>query len=254
MSKSLGNFLTLRGACPHSKDVRAYRFLVMSSQYSKPLSFTPDAMSAAKNSLKRIDKVMTQIETALSENDNNNNIINDESGSPSSLIVQQGVVPKAMEQFEMALLDDLSMPRASASLFSLIKAAEKELKRGFAVASSSSSSPTDDKVPMDLVGLHSIAAALRRMDTVFGIFYNVPLTEEEQKQAAAAAGTMEHSDDTSPIETVPEEVMVLVTQRTEAKQAKDWDLADSLRTRIAELGFVVKDVKGGDPVVTRSES
>ncbi|KAG7344930.1 cysteinyl-tRNA synthetase [Nitzschia inconspicua] len=263
MSKSLGNFLTLRGACPQSKDVRAYRFLVMSSQYSKPLSFTPDAMGAAKNSLKRIDKVMAQIETALSESNQQQqqqqqqqHNMNDESvtNSSSSSIVQQGVVPKAMEQFEMALLDDLSMPRASASLFSLIKAAEKELKRGTAVASSSSS-PTDNKVPLDLVGLLSIATALRRMDTVFGIFYNVPLTEEEeQQQQAAAAAAIEQTDDASPIETVPEEVMVLVTQRTEAKQAKDWDLADSLRTRIAELGFVVKDVKGGDPVVTRSES
>ena len=36
MSKSLGNFLTLRGACPTPIEVRAYRYLVISSQYRNP--------------------------------------------------------------------------------------------------------------------------------------------------------------------------------------------------------------------------
>ena len=53
MSKSKGNFLTLRGA--GSVDVRAYRYLVVSSQYLNPLSFTDAAMKALKNALKRMD-------------------------------------------------------------------------------------------------------------------------------------------------------------------------------------------------------
>ena len=36
--------------------------------------------------------------------------------------------------------------------------------------------------------------------------------------------------------------------------AKDWELADSLRSKIAALGFVVKDVLGGDPIVSRDDS
>ena len=45
--------------------------------------------------------------------------------------------------------------------------------------------------------------------------------------------------------------MDLVVQRTVAKDAKDWELADSLRAKITELGFAVKDVKGGDPIVSK---
>jgi cysteinyl-tRNA synthetase len=45
--------------------------------------------------------------------------------------------------------------------------------------------------------------------------------------------------------------MELVIQRSKAKEAKDFELADSLRAKIAELGFTVKDVKGGDSVVSR---
>lgn len=240
MSKSLGNFLTLRGACPQSKDVRAYRFLVMSSQYSTQLSFTPGAMGAAKNSLKRIDKAMAQMESALRDhynnNDNNKNSVPKEGTSSSSSTIAERDVPKALANFEAALLDDLSMPRASASLFSLIKAAEKEFKRA-----------SKEEASLDLVGLQSIEGALRQMDKVFGIFYEVPLTKEEEE-------ANKESDSADDGAVVPEEVMDLVTQRTVAKEAKDWDLADSLRARITELGFTVKDVKGGNPVVTRVEA
>ena len=45
--------------------------------------------------------------------------------------------------------------------------------------------------------------------------------------------------------------MELVVQRTAAKDAKDWEMADSLRAMITELGFAVKDVKGGDTIVSK---
>jgi cysteinyl-tRNA synthetase len=221
MSKSLGNFLTLRGACPQPQQVRAYRYLVISSQYRNPLSFTSQATDAAKSALKRIDKAMDQLAEALEGKDV------DEHGD-SALANEE--VPKALKNFEAALLDDLSMPRAAASLFGLVKATEKEFKR---VAKDSDSS-------LDLAGLNAISKAMKQMDRVFGIFYKVPMTEEEQAKEETQGG-----------DGVPEEVMQLVCQRTEAKEAKDWELADSLRARIAELGFAVKDVKGGDPLVTR---
>jgi cysteinyl-tRNA synthetase len=238
MSKSLGNFLTLRTACPTSQDVRAYRYLVMSSQYSKQLNFTPQAMDASKSSLKRIDKVMNEVEQLLAAS------ADDRSSDNDSDIVSD-VVPKALSNFEAALLDDLSMPRASASLFSLIKAAEKELKR--VVKEGDSATP-------DFAGLKSIVDAIRQMDEIFGIFYDVPLTDEEEKERAAkrSKGDDDDGSDLAP-DSIPSEVMQLVMRRSEAKEAKDWELADSLRTRITELGFAVKDVKGGEPVVTRVE-
>ncbi|CAB9500748.1 Cysteine--tRNA ligase [Seminavis robusta] len=220
MSKSLGNFLTLTTACPSAVDVRAYRYLVVSSQYRNPLNFSPDAMKAAKSALKRIDAVQTQLTEALKDAK--------ELGDGSDSKIAQETVPKALQNFEAALLDDLSMPRAAASLFGLVKAAEKELKR---VAK-------NDDASLDLPGLAAIQSALEQMDKVFGIFYDVPDTH---------ASATEKEDDS----VVPEEVMELVSQRTAAKESKDWELADSLRARITELGFAVKDVKGGEPLVSR---
>lgn len=212
MSKSLGNFLTLRTACPEPQQVRAYRYLVISSQYRNPLSFTPDVLGASMKTVKRIDKVMNQINEVLEGKD----VLN---GVNSALV--DNVVPKAMSNFETALLDDLSMPRAAASLFTIIKAAEKELKQGEGA---------------DLAGLTSARDAILQMDNIFGIFYTVPSSEEQSEE-----GNHE----------IPDEVSELVAQRTVAKEAKNWELADSLRARITELGFAVKDVKGGEPEVSR---
>eukprot|EP00980_Cylindrotheca_fusiformis_P010255 scaffold2277_cov137-Cylindrotheca_fusiformis.AAC.10 len=229
MSKSLGNFLTLRGACPKSTDVRAYRYLVMSSLYRNSLSFKPQAMDAAKSALKRIDKVREQIIQTLKNDDGGS----EDTSTKDISVLANEQVPKALENFEAALKDDLSMPRASSSLFSLVKVAEKEFKRV----------SKDETESLDLVGLKSILDAMHEMDKVFGIFYDVPATKEEEEKA------MKDADDGS----IPEDVLDLVQQRAQAKETKDWDLADSLRSRITELGFAVKDVKGGDPVVSRIE-
>ena len=78
------------------------------------------------------------------------------------------IVEKELANFETAIANDLSMPRASSSLFLIVKSAEKGFKR---VA--------------------------------------------------------------------------------KAKDAKDWEMADSLRAMIAELGFTLKDVKGGDTIVSK---
>ena len=226
MSKSLGNFLSLQTACPTPMDVRAYRYLVVSSQYRNPLSFTEQAMKASKNAIKRMDKIKAQLEETLSSKD-----VTMASGLSE---IADTLVPSILDNFEAAICDDLSMPRAAAQLFALVKAAENEYKR---VAKQK-----DDDESLDIKGLQAILNAMNQMDQVFGIFYTVPPRE----------GESDSSDNTSGSE-VPVEVMELVSQRTQAKEVKDWELADSLRARITELGYTVKDVKGGEPIVSPVE-
>lgn len=232
MSKSLGNFLTLRTACPSPDDVRAYRYLVVSSQYRNPLAFTPEAMKAAKNAVKRVDKIKAELEEALSESLIDGVAALDDTASE----LAESAVPKAMENFKAAIQDDLSMPRAAASLFALVKAAEGEFKR---VAKQDGGAAS-----LDLVGLKAILEAMQDMDRIFGIFYRVPGGDDEEQE--------EGVDGESSVE-VPTEVMDLVSQRSAAKDAKDWGLADSLRKLIAEQGYAVKDVKDGEPIVSRAE-
>jgi cysteinyl-tRNA synthetase len=44
---------------------------------------------------------------------------------------------------------------------------------------------------------------------------------------------------------VPEEVMSLINQRAEAKKNKDFKLADELRNKVKELGYIIVDKKDG---------
>ena len=225
MSKSKGNFLTLRGACPTSIDVRAYRYLVVSSQYRNPLSFTEEAMKAAKSALSRLDAIMAQLNKMLSKQDDDKIASGDDSVMVSN-------VSKELQNFETALVDDINMPRASASLFSVIKVAEGEFKR---LKKEEGSSP-------DLQGLQAARDALLQMDQIFGLLYTVPAAKNED-------GTIIEED--SADDEIPADVLDLVKSRSAAKEAKDWELADSLRSRITELGFAVKDVKGGEPIISR---
>ena len=233
MSKSKGNFLTLRTACSTSDDVRAYRYLVVSSQYRNPLSFTEAALGAAKGALKRMDSVMKQLDEALKDVD-----INAFKGEESAISV---TVDKELSNFETALADDLSMPRGAASLFGVVKSAETEFKR-YKKEQKDADSDDGVKVTLDLNGLVAVREAILQMDKVFGIFYEVP----KEKNDDGSEITEEITNDA-----IPEEVMELVQSRTAAKDAKDWDAADSFRSQITELGFAVKDMKGGDPIVTR---
>ena len=241
MSKSLGNFLTLRTACPTADDVRAYRYLVVSSQYRNPLAFTPQAMSAAKNAVKRIDKIKAELEKAIAQSDNVAGV-----GQASSELAVSAV-PKAMNNFKAAILDDLAMPRAAACLFALVNAAEGEFKRvakqGDSDISLAVGTDAASAAGLDIAGLTAILEAMQEMDQIFGIFYQVPLGEGDSAEAANSSVPLE----------IPATVMDLVAQRTAAKDAKNWELADSFRVQITELGFSVKDVKGGDPVVSRKE-
>lgn len=229
MSKSKGNFLTLRTACPTKDDVRAYRYLVVSSQYRNPLSFTEAAMGAAKGALKRMDNVMKQIDEAL-EGYGGKDTTHEESDMTK-------IVAQELDNFEQSLLDDLSTPRAAASLFAVIKVAEAEFKRY-----KKEQKDGEPKSPLDVVGLSAVKSALKQMDKVFGVFYDVPNAKNDDGTEVAEANDSD---------SVPEEVMILVQSRTAAKEAKDWELADSLRNQISELGYSVKDVKGGDPIISR---
>lgn len=233
MSKSKGNFLTLRGACPKADDVRAYRYLVVSSQYRNPLSFTEAAMGAAKGALKRMDRVREQIDEVLGESSDDRN-----GGNGGDIVA---TVEKEIANFEAALVDDLSMPRAAASLFGVVKAAETEFKR-------LNKAEKDGEVadpPVDSAGLRAVKEAMDEMDKVFGIFYTVP---KPKKEDGTVDDTASSDEDDAPI---PDDIMALVNKRTAAKEAKEWDCADALRAELTELGYSVKDVKGGDPIVSR---
>lgn len=155
MSKSKGNFVTLRSAFKTAMDVRAFRYLVVTSQYRTLLNFTPDALEGAKNAVKRLDKLIHALETAQ-VSDGSQEAVGEEFAAG---------VASALEQFEAGMDDDLNTPRAAAGLFSIIKLGEKAIKSGTAKSAAA-----------------TILSTLKVMDSVLGVLYH-PTGYEVTKDA-----------------------------------------------------------------------
>ncbi len=216
MSKSLQNFKTLRDIATTPFDARAFRFMVITAQYRSPLNFTPETLKAAANSLKRIDKVVANL-----------NRIIDNSNSQSNLTVDENVteiVKKCIIMFEEAMCDDMNTPRAVASLFSLLNVAEKGVNSNSLNKSSS----------------QYILQAILDIDTVFGILYDVPT-----KYFVANKPNANIERVPLDINCVPKNIVELATERMKLKLSKKYSEADSIRNQLTSLGYDIKDSKDG---------
>lgn len=140
MSKSLGNFRTLRDIVVKPDDARAFRYLVVSSQYRSALAFAEQSMKSARSTVKRLDTLRKRLQLV------------DKDGSDDQV---EGAITKSMKDFCDAMDDDLNTPRASAAMFSLANVSEKLLKGGI----------------MTTASAKGVLKCLDQMDRVFGIFY-----------------------------------------------------------------------------------
>ena len=220
MSKSLGNFRTLRDVCKNVDALRAFRLFVVSSQYRMPLNFTLEALKAAGSAIKRLDKLRAMLRDAAD---------GDEEGAHEADL--EAKARDALEAYTTAMNDDLNTPRAYAAMFALVKDAEGALKAA-------------RKAEVPLRGRDAQAAldALYEMDQVFGVFYAPKAPWIDAAPAAAPAAAADAAIDAGDL---PDEVQELLVVRSDAKAQKDWAKADEARDRLKELGFAVKDVKGG---------
>jgi len=107
MSKSLGNFYTLRDLLMKGFSGREVRYLLLSSHYRSQLNFTSDSLHAARASLQRIQDLIFRLREAKGES------LNPKSITP--------LLETANKQFKEALADDLNISIALATLFDLIR-------------------------------------------------------------------------------------------------------------------------------------
>jgi cysteinyl-tRNA synthetase len=110
MSKSLGNFFTLRDLMAKGVDPVAFRYAIQSNHYRKVLNFSFEGLRAAENSLKRIRAFRTRMEGE-----------GQAGGGPwAEAMDPTARLEQAREQFWAAMGDDLNTPEALAALFTLI--------------------------------------------------------------------------------------------------------------------------------------
>jgi len=110
MSKSLGNFFTLRDLVDRGHEPMAFRYAILSNHYRKLLNFSLEGLRAAKASLERVRAFRRRMEGT-----------GEAAGGPwKEAFEPQPRIDLAREAFWAALADDLNTPEALASLFKLI--------------------------------------------------------------------------------------------------------------------------------------
>lgn len=117
MSKSLGNFYTLRDLLAQGYTGQEVRYALISTHYRTNLNFSLQALTAARATLHRLQDFLYRLK----------NII--QPGKCSSTI--QSLLDQAEERFRQALGDDLNISEALAVLFSLVKEVNIKIDDGF---------------------------------------------------------------------------------------------------------------------------
>lgn len=112
MSKSLGNFFTVRDIA-QQYDLQVLRFFMLSAHYRNPINFSKDLMEAAKNGLDRIVTAVANLKH-LSESANQADVTEEE-----SKLLEQTV--QMFNKFEQAMDDDFNTADAISAVFELVK-------------------------------------------------------------------------------------------------------------------------------------
>lgn len=113
MSKSLGNFFTVR-EISEKYDLSVLRFFMLQAHYRNPLNFSADLMESAKNSLERIKNCADRMRDILSTYES-------ETTSPSEDKIQiQEELFGFREEFENAMNDDFNTADAISAVFNLV--------------------------------------------------------------------------------------------------------------------------------------
>ncbi|HMC28648.1 MAG TPA: cysteine--tRNA ligase [Verrucomicrobiae bacterium] len=109
MSKSLGNFFTLRDLFAKGHKPSALRFALASVPYRKQLNFTFDGLTQATNSVERLRNFADRLKHR-----------NFPAGRLGGMAAR---IAKAAEEFDAGLSDDLNTARALAAVFDLVREA-----------------------------------------------------------------------------------------------------------------------------------
>ncbi len=109
MSKSLGNFFTLRDLLKKGYNAKAIRYLLLSVNYRQQLNFTEEGIKAAENAVQRLDDFIKKI-ISLKKNS---------SGKNNPKI--KNLIEKTKKDFIKKMDDDLNISEALAVIFEFIR-------------------------------------------------------------------------------------------------------------------------------------
>lgn len=192
MSKSLGNFFTVRDILKEY-DGEIIRFFMLSAHYRSPINFADTLMAQAKSAVERVYTCIENLEFLVGA-----------AGDKECDAQLRAQLEECRGKFKSAMDDDLNTADAIAAIFDIVYIANTEI--------TSASGKEAIELALSLI---------RELGGVLGLFVN-----ESTKSIDA-------------------EVEELIKKRGEARAAKDWAAADSIRDKLREMNIILKDTPDG---------
>jgi cysteinyl-tRNA synthetase len=218
MSKSEGNFYTLRDLLLKGHKASAIRFLLLSVPYRHQMNFTFEGLAGATNAIDRLRTFHARILRGGFA-----------AGADDAVRV---ATAKATADFTAALANDLNTAEAAAAISEMVRAANSAADAG-------------------TLGAENAEEILRVLTTFDGVFAVLVDRDAELIRAALAWAEAEGRIGEATPELVAqmglsdEAIDALVEERTAAKKARNFARADAIRTELTAKGVVIEDAKDG---------
>jgi cysteinyl-tRNA synthetase len=147
MSKSLGNFYTLRELLERGYKARAIRYSLLATHYRQAQNFTLENMVAAEAAVQRLQDFMANLKTA------------EGGGTPVT-----GLIAHAKRQFEEGMDDDLNISLGLAAIFEFVREVNRLLADG----------------QLSRADAQAVMAAMQDFDSVLGLLEEQEVTVDAE--------------------------------------------------------------------------
>lgn len=211
MSKSLGNSLLLNDLLDKYSD-EAVKFALLETNYRNDINVTDTLFPEAEKHLYEFYKVLSVIEKVMWKMKGIEWEI-----APEEVERAAAYAGKIDDEFNACMSDDFNTALALSNLFGYFKDIKKYI--------------AEEKSGSMFMAL-SAALQIRKTYGLLGLF----------KQKAEEYVVWYEAKNTSDI---PAEAQAIAEERWVARTNRDWAKSDELRTKLAELGYAVKDSKTG---------
>ena len=225
MSKSLGNIVNIRDLL-QTWDAEVIRMFFAQAHYRSPPDFSEKALHDVKKGLDRMYRLKERLEHfAISSTDTpvDQDSLSDEERQYYSLITA------FQTEFEEAMDDDFNTPKAFATLFDFVNSSNRFLETHEAI------DPALCRYALDV---------FQRLGGVLTLFQPKSDTADDsiQKKLAKLLKQYDVRIDSSDTK---ELIDALLKIRTQAREDKNWKIADEIRNELEDLGYEIQDTETG---------